>query len=349
MEEKKQNPKERNLESKVYFLVYNKPMHIDEIGNIFYGEKKSYPQIISVLKKLHTNGFVEKITDIKKLESLLTEEEKEDRRHIVNRAYYQSNPKLLIEKIENKLKNEFNDGLDEEEKKILNYLLSHESFKNFIRSLLFRTKKDGGTIFSKEIADPDSVIQFLSFLCAYANIIIKIRGEKTTITTFPCFRRRFNNALSGTENYRHIYKHAKGRKDRKISNILMKYNKEISTKYINYLFPKEKDENYSFLEKMKECSGKYFFQGIEELGPKLLGKLAQLSHFEDIIKIMYIQATAVIVPSTFAHYNIQFPDDKEIKENPPVFLKPIISTLNNLRNDIESETRKQRHKPSFNK
>lgn len=325
-----------NLIYQVYFATFDKARYISEIGKLLYpGKQFTYPTLIGENKAINKCKKLGLIIEDKSTK--MPENGSVTPYHFEKRDYYKANPTFLVEEINNRLDED--NKLSPEEEKVIGYVFNHESFKMVLNSLLFGTDKDGNQIFLKENADLEIIIQFIAYLCTHSSILMKTMGLKNQLISFQHFKNRFDNIWLG----RIKEDHHGTRMDRKLRNIKSRYVQEISEKYVSNLFSKDVVGAVSILKRLPKEQSDVFFVCFNTIGTILLEKIAHLSLFEPLIKAMYVEISAIIVPSTFNYFNIIYPDDEERKKNPPQFLKPIIPTLKNMKSEIENITRKQRH------
>jgi hypothetical protein len=325
-----------SLSEQVYFATFEKPRYKSEIGKLLYGEQTTYPKLIGkdgAIKKCKDTGMIKKIF-------VKTPENGSAKPFFfTKRQYYSASPDFLVEKIDNRLKSETGMCLDLKEKETLKYFVGHDSFKSFISTLLFRTDNGEEKIFLRENADFDTVIQTFAFLCCHASVIMKLSEKKINLISLSHFKKRLDCAWSG--NARNTT-HGKI-PFRNVKNIQQKYISRITEKYLDTLFIDQNVDGKTIFKDVKQNSADMFYPCIDYLGNPLLKKLSHISAVEYFIEAMYVEIAAIIVPATFSHFNIKYPDEDERKMNPPLFLAPIKNTLFAFKREIEAITRKQRH------
>jgi len=324
MEEKRQ-PRIENLEAKVYFLTYTQPRYVDEIGSMFYGEKKSYPQITGAFNDLLNTGSVKKITDTKLIESLLSsgDKKKKDKRYIVNRSYYQATPKLLLEGIKNKLVDYPDKELSRNEGKILEYLFDHDSFRKFIGVILFKQEEGKDPVFSKEYATLDTIIQFFAFLCSYISVLLKTNGETIKNPLHGEFRIRFRNTL---EKGRKIERKGIGSESEAFNKMYVEYQDRIEKKITSEMFSEHKTD---FERVASNISDDHFIEALLMMGSSLLEKLAHISTLHDWIRLIHVSSATSSILQTYLYFNVDYPKGIGKKELPALLtvVKPLLEKL----------------------
>jgi len=327
--EEKQQPRIENLEAKVYFLTYTQPRYVDEIGSMFYGEKRSYPQIAGAFNKLLEAGSVKKITDIKLIESLLSNEHKKkhkkkiDKRYIVNRSYYQATPKLLLEWIKNKLTDHPDKALSSNEEKILEYLFNHDSFRKFIGVILFKQEEGKEPVFLKEYATLDIITQFLAFLCSYMSVLLKTNGETIKDPLHGEFKIRFKNTL---EKGRKIERKGIGAESEAFNKMYLEYQDRIEKKITSEMFYEHKTD---FERAASNISDDRFIEALLMMGSSLLEKLAYISTLNDWIRLIHVSSATSSILQTYLYFNVDYPKEIGKKEIPALLtvVKPLLEKL----------------------
>ena len=330
-----------NLQWQIYFSVFNKPRYQSEIGELIYGKQTSYPQLSgkdkkekSAIQKCISKGMIKKV----KVKIPKTTETREY--DFKKRQYYIAIQNILSNEIIKKIEKETKKELESEEKLKIEILINHPYLKELINLTLFTQDNPDKLVYLKESADPDIIIQSLSFLCSHANIIMSLSGYKSSNLNHVQLKSRLDQMYTG--NFKNNSVHVKSKTSKKIMNINTKYTQELFTKFYKYLFKKE-EIDIKTLNSITKSPSASFFLSLQLLGSPLLNKISKISVFDDIIKMMYLEIASIIVPGTYAYYNIKYPEEGELAKlkNPPAFLQPIKETLSKFKQDIESISQRQ--------